>query len=200
MLDVEVLNDPVVACVALDPVRSRLLSELREPASAAALAQRVGIKRQKVNYHLRTLEAHGLVRVHEELTWGGLTERVMIATAAAYVVSTAAIGQLAITNGHEKDRFSAAYLISLAARAIREVGHMIHKAKQSGKRLATLSIDSEIRFRSPEDRASFAEKLSNSIRQLVATYHDDSASGARPHRLIVLAHPIATKPNWEASK
>jgi hypothetical protein len=35
--------------VALDPMRARLLSELKEPASAAALAERVGLARQKVN-------------------------------------------------------------------------------------------------------------------------------------------------------
>jgi DNA-binding IclR family transcriptional regulator len=31
--------------------------------SAATLAGRMGLPRQKVNYQLRTLEAHGLVRV-----------------------------------------------------------------------------------------------------------------------------------------
>ena len=61
VLDVEVIEDPAAAVVALDPVRARLLAELGEPASAAALAGRVGLTRQKVNYHLRALEAHGLV-------------------------------------------------------------------------------------------------------------------------------------------
>ena len=56
MLDVEVISDPVAAPVALEPVRSRLLSELAEPASAATLASRLGIARQRVNYHLRALE------------------------------------------------------------------------------------------------------------------------------------------------
>ena len=52
MLAVEVIDDPAAAAVALEPVRSRLLSELAEPASAATLAARLGIARQKVNYHL----------------------------------------------------------------------------------------------------------------------------------------------------
>ena len=80
MLDVEVIDDPAAATVALEPVRSRLLAELAEPASAAALAARLGIARQKVNYHLRALEAHGLVRVAEKRQWGGLTERLLVAT------------------------------------------------------------------------------------------------------------------------
>ena len=93
MLDVEVIEDPAAAAVALDPVRARLLAELTEPASAAALAERVGLARQKVNYHLRTLEAHGLVEPAGERRWGGLTERLLVATAASYLVSPAALGR-----------------------------------------------------------------------------------------------------------
>jgi hypothetical protein len=55
--DVEVIEEPAAAASALDPVRSRLLAELVEPGSAAALATRVGISRQKVNYHLRALDS-----------------------------------------------------------------------------------------------------------------------------------------------
>ena len=61
MVDLRVIDDPASAGVALDPMRSRLLAELRTPASAATLATRMGLARQKVNYHLRTLESHGLI-------------------------------------------------------------------------------------------------------------------------------------------
>ena len=90
MLDIQVIDDPAAATVALEPMRSRLLSELVVPASAATLATRVGLARQKVNYHLRALEAHGLVRLAEERKWGGLTERLLVATASSYVVSSSA--------------------------------------------------------------------------------------------------------------
>src|SRR3954462_3093545 len=87
MFDVQVIDDPAAATVALGPMRSRLLSELAEPASAATLAARVGMARQKVTYHLNALEAHGLIRLAQERRWGGLTERLLVATAASYVVS-----------------------------------------------------------------------------------------------------------------
>jgi DNA-binding transcriptional ArsR family regulator len=122
MIDVEVIDDAEAATVALEPVRSRLLSELAEPASAATLATRVGLPRQKVNYHLRTLESRGLVRMAGKRKWGGLTERLLIATAASYVVSPAAMGPVATDPARTADRLSAGYLIALAARVIREVG------------------------------------------------------------------------------
>ncbi|HEV2853677.1 MAG TPA: helix-turn-helix domain-containing protein [Thermoanaerobaculia bacterium] len=190
MLDVEVIEDPAAATVALDPVRSRLLAELAEPASAATLAARVGLARQKVNYHLHALEEHGLVRVAEERKWGGLTERRLVATAASYVISPAALGPVATDPDRESDRLSASYLIALAARVIREVSVLVRRAREIGKRLPTLSLDTEVRFRSAADRAAFSRELTDAVTQLIARYHDESAPGGRAHRLVVVAHPL----------
>src|SRR6185503_443040 len=189
MLACEVIEDPAAATVALDPVRSRLLAELAEPASAAELALRVGLPRQKVNYHLRALEAHGLVREVETRKWGGLTERRLAATAGSYVVSPAALGPAATTPG-TTDRLSASYLIALAARVVREVGELVRAALRADQRLATLSIDTEIRSRSAAERAAFSQELAASVADLAARYHDTTAAGGRLHRLVVLAHPL----------
>lgn len=193
LADLEVIDDPAAAVVALDPIRARLLAELAEPGSAASLANRVGLARQKVNYHLRTLEAHGLVRPVEERRWGGLVERRMVATAASYVVSPAALGSVANDPARASDRLSARYLIALAARVVREVGELLRGAKEQGKHLATLAIDSEVRFRSPADRAAFTAELTEAIAGLAARYHDAAAPGGRAHRLILVAHPLPRK-------
>jgi predicted ArsR family transcriptional regulator len=197
MLGVEVIDDPAAATVALEPVRSRLLAELATPASAAALAARLGVARQKVNYHLRALEAHGLVRVAEKRKWGGLTERLLVATAASYVVSPGALGPVAADPGREADRLSASYLIALAARVVREVGALLRRSRELGKRLATLSLDTEVRFRSAEDRAAFSNELVEAVTKLVARYNDESAPGGRAHRLVIVAHPLPHEPRTQ---
>ena len=193
VFDVQVIDDPATATVALEPMRSRLLSELAAPASAATLAARVGLARQKVNYHLNALEAHGLVRLAEKRQWGGLTERLLVATAASYVVSPGALGPVAVDPNREVDRLSASYLIALGARMVREVGDLVRRAKETGKRLATLSVDTEIRFRSPADRAAFTSELTETIATLVSKYHDASTPGGRAHRLVIVAHPLPQK-------
>src|SRR6188768_1984689 len=190
MLDIQVIDDPAAAAVALGAVRSRLLSELAVPASAATLATRVGLARQKVNYHLRALETHGLVELAEERKWGGLTERLLVATAASYVVSPGALGPVAVDPKREVDRLSASYLIALGARIIREVSDLVCLAEKAGKRLATLSIDTEVCFRSATERAAFSKELTEAIAKLVSKYHDDSAPGGRAHRLVLVAHPL----------
>ena len=190
VLDIQVIEDPAAATVALEPMRSRLLSELAAPASAATLAARVGLARQKVNYHLNALEAHGLGRLAETRTWGGLTERLLVATAASYVVSPSALGPIAVDPNREVDRLAASYLIALGARIVREVADLVRRANESRKRLATLAVDTEVRFRSPTDRAAFSRELAEAIAKLVSKYHDESAPGGRAHRLVVVAHPL----------
>ena len=195
MLDIQVIDDPAAATVALGPIRSRLLSELAAPASAATLATRVGLARQKVNYHLRALEAHGLVQLAEERKWGGLTERLLVATAASYVVAPSALGPIAADPNREIDRLSADYLLALGGRVVREVGDLGRRAKKTGKRLATLAVDTEIRFRSATDRAAFSHELTETITKLVSKYHDEAAPGGRTHRLVVVAHPLPQRSN-----
>src|SRR5882724_315484 len=193
MLDIQVIDDPAAATAALEPTRSRLLSELAAPASAATLATRVGLARQKVNYHLRALESHGLVQLAEKRKWGGLTERLLVATAASYVVSPSALGPVAVDPNREVDRLSASYLIALGARIVREVADLVRRAKKAGKRLATMAVDTEVRFRSPADRAAFSAELTEAITKLVSKYHDESAPGGRAHRLVIVAHPLPQK-------
>jgi DNA-binding transcriptional ArsR family regulator len=200
MRDVEVIEDAAAAAVALEPARSRLLAELRQPASAAALAHRLGIARQKVNYHLRTLEAHGLVREVDRRRWGGLTERRLVATANSYLVSPTALGPVANDPARTADRLSASYSIALAARVVREVGQLAQRAADTDKRLATLAIDTEIRFRSAAERAAFSHELATHVAALAARYHDASAPLGRPHRVVVLAHPLgASEPDSPAA-
>ncbi len=190
MPELAVLDDPAAAVVALDPRRSRLLAALAaEPASAATLAARVGLPRQQVGHHLRALESQGLVVEVGQRRHGGLTERVLSASAGAYVVSPAAMGPAAVDPTRVGDRLSAAYLVALAARAVREVGALLRGAERAGQRLPTLSIDTDVRFRSAGDRAAFAAELAGAVRDLAARYHDDSSDGGRWYRVVAVSHP-----------
>ena len=183
------IDDPAAASASLDPVRRRLLAALAEPGSASSLAATIGLPRQKVNYHLRTLERHGLVELVELRRRGNMTERVMQASAASYVISPAALGTAAPDPARAPDRLSARWLIAVAARTVREVGEMLAGAAKAGKRVATFTHDGEVRFASAADRAAFAEELAGAVTALVGKYHDDSAPGGRPHRVVVAVHP-----------
>jgi DNA-binding transcriptional ArsR family regulator len=195
MIEVAVIDDPVAAEVSLDPMRTRLLAELAQPGSATTLAAKLGLSRQKVNYHLRALERHGLIELAQERRKGNVTERVMRATAASYVISPAAQAMLAPDPDRSRDQLSAMWLVALGARVVREVGELIARAQRARRPLATFAIDAEISFATAADRAAFAAELSDAVEGLVAKYHDAFAAGARQHRLILALHARITRPD-----
>jgi len=186
---VTVIDDPAAAAVTLDPVRARLLAELSEPGSATTLAARLELPRQKVNYHLRALEQHGLVELVEERRRGNCTERVLRAAASSYVISPAVLAGVQPDPRHQPDRLSARWLLALAAQLVRDVGDLITGAARADRKVATFAIDGEIRFASAVARAAFAEELAGAVTALVARYHDEDAPGGRAHRLVVAVHP-----------
>jgi DNA-binding transcriptional ArsR family regulator len=159
------------------------------------LAARVGLARQKVNYHLRALERHGLVELVEERRKGNVTERMLRATAQSYVISPAALAAVAPDPSRSPDRLSARWLLAVAARLVRDVGALISGASKARKPVATFAIDGEVRFASAADRAAFAEELAGAVTALVGKYHDEKAKGGRDHRVVVAVHPsVKTKP------
>ena len=87
------------------------------------------------------------------------------------------------------DRLSTGYLIAIAARMVGEVAEMAHRAEKARKPLATLAIDTEIRFASAADRAAFTAELSGVVASLAARYHDEGSPGGRWYRLVVGSHP-----------
>jgi DNA-binding transcriptional ArsR family regulator len=191
MFEVTAIEDASAAQASLDPMRARLLAELAEPASATTLAGRVGLSRQKVNYHLKMLETHGLVELVEENRKGNMTERVLQATASSYVISPLALSAVRPDPAQAPDRLSARWLLAVAAKLVQDVGALISGADRAHRRVASFAIDGELRFASPAERAAFAEELAGAVTALVSKYHDEAAAGGRTYRLVVALHPSA---------
>ncbi len=184
------IEDAAAAEASLDPMRARLLAALAEPGSAAMLAARLGLPRQKVNYHLKELERHGLVELAEERRRGSMTERVYRATAASYVISPTALAAVSPDPSRSPDQLSARWLLALGARMVQEVGSLLTGAARARQRVASFGIDARVRFASAADRAAFAEELSQAVTALVGRYHDESAPQGRVHRVVVGLHQI----------
>jgi DNA-binding transcriptional ArsR family regulator len=190
MDDIAVIEDAAAAEISLDPIRSRLLAELAVPGSATMLAGKVGLPRQKVNYHLRTLEHHGLVELVEERRKGNVTERMMQATAASYVISPRAMAAVAPDPARSPDRLSARWLLAVAARLVRDVGSLVTGATKAKQRVATFALDGEITFATPADRAAFADELAVAVTDLVGRYN---AAAGRKHRIVLAVHPAVNE-------
>lgn len=194
-----IVRDAGQLATLLQGNRVRLLELLQQPQSASSVARRVGAPRQQVNYHLRELEKAGLVELVEEQRKGNCVERVLRATARRYVISPEVLGEIGEDPAAVCDRFSSSYLVAVAARTIRDVAGLREAADAAGKRLATLTLESEVRFASAADRNAFAKELSDALARLIVKYHDGEAPGGRRFRVTFGAYP-STSPHAAQSE
>jgi DNA-binding transcriptional ArsR family regulator len=194
------IDRPEAAHSVLAPLRRRLLGELKEPESAAGLARRLGLPRQKLNYHLRELERHGLVEQVGERRKGGLTERLVRATARTYVFDPELLSRSGEDPERARDRFSADYLMAAAAGLVRELATVRERADRADKRVATLTLEANVRFASAADRAACMQELTTAFTAIVSRYHDEHAPNGRTFRLLLGAWPAITKPATESSE
>jgi DNA-binding Lrp family transcriptional regulator len=168
----------------------------REPSSATELAGRVGLSRQRVNYHVRQLARSGLLRRAGQIRKRNLIEQRYQATARAYVLAPEILGPLAASGHTPEDAFSAARLVALAAQAQTHVARAMRESAERGQRLATLSIAADIRFETPAQRQAFADALQAAVTDVIgrhtaapaSTRSGEPATG-RPFKLLVACYP-----------
>lgn len=187
--EVDVIEEPERAQALLQPMRLELLERLESPQSAASLSLRLGMPRQRLNYHLRELEAQRLIAVAGERRKGSVLSRLYRRTAASYAISSGALGRLAARPEHVQDRASADYQIALASQAVRDIAMLRAGARAARQRLATFALAVEVRFADARSRHAFAEELAAAVADLVRRHHDERARGGRTFRFYLGAYP-----------
>jgi len=186
---VQIVRESRRARVLLDPGRRRLVDALAGgPDSATGLARRLDDSRQRINYHLHLLEAAGIVELAEERRKGSQPERVMRLVARRYVIDPAAIEGPAADPDEVGDRLSAAYLVALASRALHELADLIDRAKTRRARLATASVNTQVRLGSPAAFDAFVGDLAEAVGAVVARHHKQRGDG-RWFRVVAGAYP-----------
>ncbi len=192
---VEVVDAPGPASALLDPARLRILSALREPDSSAGVARTLGLPRQRVGHHVRSLEAAGFLTCVGERKKRNCVERLLQATARSYVLAPQLLGQLGLPADGFQDRFSSAYLLAAATRVIQEVSTLRPRAEAAGKKLPTLTLQTEVRFSSARSQNEFLDELLTTFAELVAKHHQPEAAAGRSFRISLFGHPaLATSP------
>ncbi len=169
----------------------------REPASATELARRLGLPRQRVNYHVRELQRAGLLRAAGRLRRRNLIEQRYVATARSYVLAPALLGPLAPDWRSIADPASADYVLALAEQVRSDVARASEEAAAEGKRLSTLSVKSQFRFETAEERTRFTEAVRQALVEVIARYTspnlraDGRPGRGRPYRLVLACYPVA---------
>lgn len=191
---------PERVAALVSPIRRLLLQNLKTADSASGLARKLGISRQKLNYHLRELERAGFVELAEERQRRGCVERRVRVTSRAFVVSPEFLEGLAADPREIQDCFSSAYLVAASARLVRDVATLRERAAGVDQRLATVTIEAETSFASPSDFKAFSEELASEVTRLAAKYNTGDPKCGRRFRILAGVYPVLTKTEDEARR
>jgi len=197
--DIESIGNHGRAGALLHPLRQRLLLLSREPASASELARRLGLPRQRVNYHVRKLESAGFLRPAGRARKGNMFEQKYVATARAYVLSPGLLGPIGADWRDISDTASADYLLALAEQVRSDVERAAEEAETEGKRITTLSLKSQFRFESPGQRADFAIAVRRAVVDVIARHssanrlENGRPGKGKPFRLVLACYPMAAE-------
>jgi DNA-binding transcriptional ArsR family regulator len=195
--ELECIDEEKRAQTLLHPLRSRILKLAQTPASATEIAGRLRMPRQRVNYHVRRLAERGLLRRAGRQRKRNMVEQRYVASARSFLLSPAVLGPLEADWRRIEDTASAAYLLALTSRVQSDVARAWKAADGEGKRLSTLSLKSQFRFESPEQRAEFARALRQAVVDVIARHtsaHDlpnGRPAPGRPYRLMLGCYPYS---------
>ena len=190
---VHVIDEGAAATAALHPLRIEILSELGEPESAAGLARRIGMPRQQVNYHIRKLEEQGLVEPVGERRVRNCIERLVQAVGRSYMISPAALGNLAADPEQIEDDTSPSYLVAAASQMIQEVADLQDASGRPDEESRTLTLQADLHFKSRDAQDAFTTELSTAVARLVAKYQVKGSTKGRRFRLLAGAYPVRAR-------
>lgn len=211
--DVQAVRSARAAELLLHPLRQGILREARAASSAAEIARRLELPAQKVNYHVRTLVDAGLLVPAGERLHRNLVEKRYRATARSYVLLPGVLGPMSAEGTRVADAFSAAHLLQLTSTVQAELGETLAEGQEHDVPVPTLSVDVEVRFRSPDQRAAFAQAVQHALADVVAQFTepaqepDGRPAPGRPYRMVLGCYPLArasrgpdsSDPNEEAN-
>ena len=198
--DVNFVDRPESVARALSPLRRQILGALEDPDSASGIARKLGLARQKVNYHLRALEKDGFVELAEERQRRGCVERVLRVTARRIVVDPTLLPGSDKEEPETGDRASSAWLLAATTGVLRDVATLRQRAQSVGKPLTTATFQGDVAFKSAADLKAYTEELAGALAALAAKYHAPDAENARSFRWTTTGHPVITKSEAEAAR
>jgi hypothetical protein len=182
-----------------------LLSLAREPASSSELARRLGLPRQRVNYHVRALEAAGFLKPAGRQRKRNMIEQRYVATARAFTLSPAMLGSIGADWRDIADPASTDYLLALTEQVRGDLVRIRHEAGAESPAASTVSLKSQFRFETAAQRAEFARAIREAIVGVIARHTNPNRlengrpGRGRPFRLVLACYPAPSEASVEAA-
>jgi DNA-binding transcriptional ArsR family regulator len=182
VLDTLYIEDLSQADALLKPKRVEVLRHLAEPNTCTQIGEAMGETAQAIYYHVKRLQAAGLVVLVEERRVRGIAEGIYQAVARSYWVSPECVGRLG-PDRQNSDLLGLGYLLELSEEVSRDVARL-----SAGRvTLPSFGIAGDIRL-SPEDGAAFVAELQRAFGDVLTRYSGDTG---HTFRLALACYPHA---------
>jgi DNA-binding transcriptional ArsR family regulator len=158
-----VISDHATLKVFYDPVRQRILRALYTPLSVTELGEDLGESPNRLYYHVRLLEQHGLIRVAEERRAGSNLERLYGRAATRYELADDLI--------EEGSRLAAPVADDLMDRLLARFSKMLANHENPTQLRHVLTYGKKI-------SAERVTELSERLQELLTEYFGPDAPGA----------------------
>ena len=173
MLDTLYIETVEQADALLKPKRVEVLRQLAEPHTCTQIGQVLGETPQAVYYHVKRLQAHGLVELVEEHRVRGITEGVYRAVARTFWVAPDIVGRLGPPRAREA-LLGLGFLLDLSE----EMGRDLAKLAAGAPSLPSFGIAGDITL-APEDGAAFVAELQRAFGEVLERYSGTEGHGFR---------------------
>jgi len=164
VLDTLYIDTVEQADALLKPKRVEVLRQLAEPRTCTQIGQVLGDTPQAVYYHVKRLQAHGLVTLVEEHRVRGIIEGVYQAVAKSFWVTPTIVGRL----GEPRTRdalLGLGFLLDLTENLQRDLAQLAAGPPS----LPSFGIAGDIRL-APEDGAAFVAELQRAFGEVLTRY------------------------------
>lgn len=191
MQDVLYIEDVDQAMTLLKPIRLEILKRLDAPRTCPELADYFDESAQKIYYHVKALEAAGLVAKVEERRVRGAVEGYYQAMARSYWLAPQLIGQIGSPR-QAQDQISLRVLLELAEEVHDDIGKLGNQSAL-GRDVPSLSLSAHIHLPDGNRRAEFLAELQTVFQDLARKYslpEDDLAiTDDQGFRLVLMCYP-----------
>jgi DNA-binding transcriptional ArsR family regulator len=181
MLDTLYIEDVAQADALLKPKRVQIMRELAEPRTCTEIGGVMGETPQAVYYHVKRLQAAGLVSLVDERRVRGIVEGIYQAVARTYWVSPDIAGRLGPARARE-EMLGLGYLLNLTEELTRDLAALA----AGPQTLPSFGIAGDVHL-SPEDGAAFVAELQRAFGEVLARY--GGGESGHTFRLALACYP-----------
>jgi biotin operon repressor len=174
------------ARLLFQPLRIEILQLLASAQSCGELAAQLGCSTQKVNYHVKALEAAGLVRRVAQRRVRALTEGIYQARARSFWPGASLLQGLGAGPGGQ-DALSKNYLLALAGEFGSDAARLALGSAAAAQEHPTLSLSAQVSLADPRRRSAFLSELKLALLRLAEKYGADGETDTTEEYKLVLA-------------